>query len=186
MPVQNAPARLIKRLQRTCTLSAADVRAIEGVPFHLREYGPDTDILREGDRPSQSCLVVEGCLYRSNVLANGKRQILSFNFPSDIPDLQSFHLGKMDHNLGTLTKSIVAFFSHDSLTDLTDHHPRIAACLWRESHADAAICRQWIVNVGCRSAVSRVAHLLCEQALRSKQIGLGMRQGSLGSSPKPS
>ena len=177
MPVQNPSARLIKRLQRTCTLSAADVRAIEALPFHLREYGSDTDIVREGDRPSQSCLVVEGCLYRFNVVANGKRQVLSFNYPSDIPDLQSFHLGKMDHNLGTLTKSVVAFMPHDSLAELTDHHPRIAACLWRESHADAAITRQWIVNLGRRSALSRVAHLLCEQALRLKQIGLGDETG---------
>ena len=40
-----------------------------------------------------------------------------------IPDLQSFHLGKMVHNLGSLTKSVVAFISHDSLTDLINHHP---------------------------------------------------------------
>src|SRR4051812_23500308 len=75
-----------------------------------------------------------------------------------------FSLGKMDHNLGTVTKSVVVFIPHDSLTDLTSQHPRIAACLWRETHADAAISRQWMVNLGRRSAQSRLAHLLCELA----------------------
>ena len=173
-----------KSIRQTYHAASANLYPVRGrctgdrsPSFSSEGIGANTDILREGDRPNQSCLVVEGCLYRFNVVANGKRQVLSFNYPSDIPDLQSFHLGKMDHNLGTLTKSVVAFMPHDSLAELTDHHPRIAACLWRESHVDAAIGRQWIVNLGRRSALSRVAHLLCEQALRLKQIGLGDETG---------
>src|SRR3954466_14933811 len=177
MRFQSPFGSLIKRLQRTNILLPDDLRAIENLSFHPREYKPGTEIVREGDKPTQCCLVVEGCLNRFNVLADGKRQVLSFNFATDIPDLQSFHLGKMDHNLGTVTKSVVVFIPHDSLTDLTSRHPRIAACLWRETHVDAAISRQWMVNLGRRSAQSRLAHLLCEQALRLKQIGVGDETG---------
>lgn len=34
---------------------------------------------------------------------------------------------------------------------------------------------QWVVNVGRRQAVSRLAHLLCEMGLRMENAGLGTR-----------
>ena len=37
---------------------------------------------------------------------------------------------------------------------------------------DAAIYREWIVNVGSRDAYSRIAHLICELYLRLKAVGL--------------
>jgi CRP-like cAMP-binding protein len=44
--------------------------------------------------------------------------------------------------------------------------------LWRTTLIDAAIYREWIVNVGSRDAHSRIAHLICELYLRLKAVGL--------------
>ena len=48
--------------------------------------------MREGDRPSRSCLILSGfaCVYKMTALS--RRQIVSFSIAGDIPDLQSLHL----------------------------------------------------------------------------------------------
>ncbi len=45
--------------------------------------------------------------------------------------------------------------------------------MWLETLVDAAIFREWTLNVGQRDARSRMAHMLCEFALRLELAGLG-------------
>jgi CRP-like cAMP-binding protein len=52
-------------------------------------------------------------------------------------------------------------------------HPTITIALWRETLIDAAIFREWIVNVGRRDALGAMAHFLLEQAKRLQAVGLG-------------
>jgi CRP-like cAMP-binding protein len=44
--------------------------------------------------------------------------------------------------------------------------------LWRETLVDAAVFREWIVNVGRRDATARLAHVVAELRERLKVIGL--------------
>ena len=46
--------------------------------------------------------------------------------------------------------------------------------LWRHTLADAAMFREWVVNVGQRSGQERIAHLLCEVFSRLQEIGLAI------------
>ena len=45
--------------------------------------------------------------------------------------------------------------------------------MWYETLVDASIFREWTLNVGRRPARMRIAHLLCEFALRLDKAGLG-------------
>lgn len=58
------------------------------------------------------------------------------------------------------------------VADLLTHHPRIARALRKNQLVDEAILREWLTNVGRRSAVERLAHLFCELLLRLKVVGL--------------
>jgi CRP-like cAMP-binding protein len=58
------------------------------------------------------------------------------------------------------------------MRDLTHAHPRIADKFWRDTLIDAAIFREWIVNVGSRDAYRRIAHLICEIFLKLRAVGL--------------
>ena len=49
--------------------------------------------------------------------------------------------------------------------------------MWYETLVEASIFREWTLNVGRRDARSRMAHLLCEFALRLEMAGLGERDG---------
>jgi CRP-like cAMP-binding protein len=105
-------------------------------------------------------------------LPSGKRQIFSFHIPGDIPDLQTLHLQVMDHNVGTLVLSKVAFISHETVRAFLRAHLRIADVFWRDTLIDAAIYREWMAGIGRRDAHARIAHLLCELFLRLKAVGL--------------
>jgi CRP-like cAMP-binding protein len=158
--------RLIRKLQITTSLNADDLRALERLPIHLKEVAAHTAIVREGERPSQCCLLIDGFICRSKTTDAGKRQILSIHISGDIPDVQSLHLHVMDHDMTTLSRSTVGFIGHDALRAVTRERPIVAEALWRETLIDAAVFREWIVNVGRRPAVNRLAHLLAEIGTR--------------------
>jgi CRP-like cAMP-binding protein len=53
-----------------------------------------------------------------------------------------------------------------------DAHPRVARALWWASFVEESIAREWIINVGYRSAFERLAHLFCELYYRLEAVGL--------------
>ena len=165
-------ARLIRKLETITSLSDEDKTAILSLPVKLAELRADADIVRDGDRPSQCCMLVEGFLCRYKNLPDGKRQIMAFYVPGDIPDLLSLHIEVMDHSLATIVPSRVAFIPHAALARLIEQNPRIAGAFWRDTLVDAALFREWIVNLGSRDAYSRIAHLICEVYLKLKAVEL--------------
>jgi len=167
-----ATERLTRKLQISTALDADDLKAIEHLPIIAKELAAHSAIVREGERPAQSCLLIDGFACRSKTTDAGKRQILSIHIPGDIPDLQSLHLHVMDHDVTTLSRATVGFIPHEALRALTRERPIVAEALWRDTLIDAAMFREWIVNVGRRSAVVRLAHLLSEIGTRLHKLGL--------------
>jgi hypothetical protein len=86
--------------------------------------------------------------------------------------LQSLHLKVLDNSVSTISQCRVGFITHDTLSDLCTRYPRLAAAFWRETLIDAAIFREWVMNVGRREGSSRMAHVLCELLVRLKAVGL--------------
>ncbi|WGD52447.1 Crp/Fnr family transcriptional regulator [Bradyrhizobium sp. CB1650] len=166
---------LIRRLRVDTHLSHDDAKAIHSLKVETRVVPADTYLVSEGDRPSRCCLIIKGFACRSKVANNGKRQILSFHIPGDIPDLQSLFLKTMDHDLATMSPATVGFIAHSALEHVVRTHPSIACALWRETLVDAAIFREWIVNMGVRPAAARMAHLLAE--LRQRMAAVGLTNG---------
>jgi CRP-like cAMP-binding protein len=164
--------RLVRKLESITELSDGEKHAVLNLPITIRDFRADEDIVREGDRPWQCCLLVEGFLCRYKILPDGQRQIQSFHIPGDVPDLQSLHIPVMDHGLAAVSPSKAALIPHDAIRDLAHAHPNLADKLWRETLVDAAIFREWITNVGSREAPARIAHLLCEIFLKLQAVGL--------------
>ncbi|MGY4568535.1 Crp/Fnr family transcriptional regulator [Bradyrhizobium sp. USDA 3256] len=152
-------------------LDSQDIRAIERLPIREQQLPAQKIIVADGSRTRESCLLAEGFAFRAKVTPDGKRQVLSLHVPGEIPDLQSLHLNVMDHDFSTLTPCTLGFIPHEATKSLSRERPNIAAALWRETLIDASIFREWIVNVGRRSAVERMAHLFAEMHRRLKVIG---------------
>ncbi len=148
---------LIRKLDQLGPLSDAEKQALASVPLEICLIGVDQDLMRAGDRPSHCKLIVEGFVCRYKTIEDGRRQIVSFHIPGDIVDLNSLLLGQMDHNVATLTPVKVASIPHATLLEWMRSHPHLGRLLWRDTLIDASIFREWVLNVGRRSATERVA-----------------------------
>lgn len=163
---------MIRRLQSIHPLSNEEVRALGELPLEVASLESGHDIVRMGDRPKQCCVVIEGftCIYK--LTSEGGRQIMAIHVPGDIPDIQSLHLGLMDFGLAAISACTVGYIPHEKIQQMCEAHPRLGVALWRETLIDAAIYRDWMLNIGQREAFGRVAHLVCELMVRLKAVGL--------------
>jgi CRP-like cAMP-binding protein len=164
--------RLLMKLESIAALEPEDVKALLALPLRVVKVPAHHDLVQEGDTPSECCLLLTGWAYRYKIIEAGKRQIVSFHLPGDIPDLQSLHICTMDHSLGTLAPVKAAFIPHGSLHSLLQSRPRLASAFWRETLIDAAIFREWVVCHGRRNAHQHMAHLFCELRARVFAVGL--------------
>ena len=163
---------LIRKLDSIFTLSDDERQALESLPMQVTVIGKNQSIVREGDRPSRCFLLLSGFACTYKLTGQGKRQIMAFDVPGDIPDLQSLHLKVLDNSVGTLTPCRVGFITHEALRDICNRFPRITAAFWRETLIDAAVFREWVMNVGRREASQRMAHIFCEMVVRLRAVGL--------------
>jgi CRP-like cAMP-binding protein len=161
----------LARLRVSTEITKEDEDAIRTLPIIIKERSDGEPIVSRGDRPSACCLVVDGFVVRSKVVGDGRRQVLCFHQPGDIPDLQSLFLHVMDHDVSTLGSSMLGFIPHAPLRHLIRTRPNVAEALWRDTLTDSSIFREWICNVGQRDAASRLAHLVLEIYTRLKAIG---------------
>jgi CRP-like cAMP-binding protein len=172
MAVTEGIERILRRLETRGPLSPADEEAIRRLPFTYRTLDASTYIVREGDPPEQCALLLSGFAYCHKVTGDGGRQIISVHMPGEFLDLQNSFLEVADHNVQALTRCAVAVVPVPALRQLATAHPLVGRAMWIETLIDSAIFREWIVNVGRRDATSRLAHVLCEFALRLEAAGL--------------
>ncbi|MBR0876361.1 CRP-like cAMP-binding protein [Bradyrhizobium japonicum] len=171
MPSDTIRAALVRRLRTSSGISDDDVKEIEALPIAVRQYPADTPVVRDGERATNCCLIADGFCARSKTISSGKRQILSIHIPGEIPDLMSLFLHVMDHDLSTLAPCTLGFISHETLRKLHQRSPSVAEMFWRDTLIDAAMFREWIVNVGQRPAPARLAHVMIELRERLRVIG---------------
>lgn len=159
--------RFIDKLRHYTDLTEAEVTALTRVTSTSRKVSTKTDLIREGDRPGPVFVMLEGWAMRYKVLPNGSRQIMAFLMPGDACDLHIGLLAEMDHSIQTITGARVATISRVQMDELLDHHRGIARAMYIAQLADAGTLRAWIVSMGRRSSVERVAHLICELFVRA-------------------
>ncbi|MCO6050621.1 Crp/Fnr family transcriptional regulator [Mesorhizobium sp. RP14(2022)] len=173
------------RLNAVSNLSSPISYALGRLVGNVRTFPAHQDIVRQGDRPSQCCVVLRGWVSRNKVLEGGVRQITALHIPSTIPDLQSLMLPQMDHNITTVTSVEAGFIPHSALRHLMTEFPSLALAFWKETLIDGAIAREWEVNLGSRPAAQRIAHLFCEMATRLEHVGQADRIENALSFPWP-
>jgi CRP-like cAMP-binding protein len=164
-------APLIRRWERRSPLSDADRAAISGLPATRKTFGRDAYVVREGDAPRDCGLLLSGFAYRQKVVRGGSRQIISIHIPGEFVDLQNFLLAEADHNVQALNEAEVALIPKAALSELASSHPAVGRAMWLDTLIDSSVFREWVVNVGRRDARTRIAHLLCELALRLQSSG---------------
>ncbi len=135
-------------------------------------FRPGIHLLLQGNVPSAVHVVIKGQAYRYRLLEDGRRQIVAILVPGDICDFEAVMRGRADYGVATMTDCVLGQLPVNTIADFTTIEPELARALWRYLLRDQAIAREWLVNVGCRTALERVAHLICEFRLRLQAVGL--------------
>jgi CRP-like cAMP-binding protein len=169
---QHILAPALRKLEKRVSFSVEDRLAFQSMPFSLKELNSGTYIVRERDNIKNCCILLSGFAFRSKIVGNGGRQILSIHVPGDVVDIQHAMLGIADHNIQMLTTGEVAFVPAAIMKELAFKHTAIGHALWLETLVDGSIFREWIANVGRRDARTRISHLLCEFTVRLHTAGL--------------
>ncbi len=162
---------LLKRLTARSVLGAEERAAVLGLPAFARQVSANREIVRLGERVDHSCLVGDGFVGRFGQTEDGKRQLTSLHIPGDLADLYSLMIPSAPSALVALGPTTVFQISHAVIREATERYPALAAALWRDCVVDGMILAQWLVNIGRKNARSRMAHLICEIAIRYAQIG---------------
>ena len=168
---------LLRELELRERLSDEDRQSILSLPFRLRDLDTASYLLREGDVPTHCSVLVTGYAFRQKGTGDGSRQIIAVCIPGDAVDLQNMFMDVSDHAVQMLTRGRVADVPREALQDLVLTRPAIGSAIIQSSLVESSILREWVVNVGRRDARERIAHLLCEFAVRLETRGLASGDG---------
>jgi CRP-like cAMP-binding protein len=168
---------LLHELEAHARLSAEDRQSVLDLPHRLRRLDAGSYLIREGDRPAHCAVLLSGYAYRQKVTGTGSRQIMAVCIPGDAVDLQNMFIDVSDHSVQLLTQCRIADVPREALQELVLTRPAIGSAIIALTLIEASILREWVVNVGRRDARARIAHILCEFAVRLEARGLASHQG---------
>ncbi len=163
---------LLRKLFNFTRLTDEECAVVNDSCLDVRDFGAHEDVISQGDRTGGVKLLLEGFACRYKVLEDGRRQIVAYFVPGDLCDLRVFILRRMDHSIGAVVASKVANISPENILKMTHNYPTLTRALWWSTLVEEAIAREWIVNVGQRNALERMAHLFCELLYRFRAVGL--------------
>jgi CRP-like cAMP-binding protein len=163
---------LIRKLEHYALLSSEDKRALENACGSVRHLAPRTNLVVEGEPAQRVNVILEGFACRYRLQSDGRRQVVGLLLPGDMCDIRVCILKRMDHSIGTLSSVRAAQISLETADALLERYPRLARAFWWSTLVEESITREWVVNVGHRTAFERMAHLFCEIFERLHTVGL--------------
>ncbi|HVF83840.1 MAG TPA: Crp/Fnr family transcriptional regulator [Sphingomicrobium sp.] len=164
---------MLRKLRLWAPLSASDEQALLCLPHSIVTLAKQRSFITEGDYTSHCWLILSGYCIRYKIVGDGGRQILSIHMKGDLIDLQNAVLGVADHSVQAITECKMAKIPFEAIRVLGDARPAIKDALWYDTLVDGSIHREWVANVGRRDGAQRIAHLLCEFALKLEAVSLG-------------
>jgi CRP-like cAMP-binding protein len=163
---------LLRNLELRSRLPDEDRQAILDLPYTVRTLEPSTYTIREADPPEFCAVLISGFAYRQKLTGDGARQIVALHIPGDALDFQNLFLDISDHSIQMLTRGDVAYISRAAVQELVRDRAAVGRAILVKILVEASIFREWVLNVGRRDSRTRLAHFLCELAIRLESEGL--------------
>jgi CRP-like cAMP-binding protein len=164
---------VVRRLNALRELSEVGALAIKAaVRGALTKAGANEDLACEGDPCDSVRFFLSGWACRYKTLQDGRRQIVGFILPGDTCDAHAYLLSQMDHSIATLTPVTYADVDGATFRQLMAVDASVADAFYRETLAASAIQCEWLINLGRRDALERIAHIICELRERLNVVGL--------------
>jgi CRP-like cAMP-binding protein len=168
--------RFVDRLISRSLLTNEEKNAVLGLHGHSAQVQSNRDFVKLGEQTDCACLIVAGYVGRFDQNSNGERQITALHIPGDMADLHSVVQPEATSALQALSTATIIRIPHSQFRATAAAYPAVAEALWRDCMVDASILAQWVVNLGRRDARARIAHVLCEMAVR---LGVAPAKGEI-------
>ncbi len=166
-----ASTKILRLLERGGLMTRSVAEAASALFTRVEDVGKGQKIRTQGES-SRSChLLVDGIAFR-HLDTEKARQITTFLLPGDWSDIHGLFYPIVTYSITTLTACQIAVIDHAALSTLMEEQPTVARGLWLATLREAAIEREWLLNVGQRTDQERIAHLLSELVLRFRTSGL--------------
>lgn len=121
---------------------------------------------REPGAPRNEVIFVRsGILCKFKIDSSGHRQIVALRFPGEgfLPTE-----GVAEYGIQAIVQSEVIVAKSEDFLPILDANPELQRFFWRLIQRNESIGYEWLVNCGRRDSTARVAHLLCETAVRMR------------------
>lgn len=165
-------APLITKLESHVSLSNEEKLRLFEALAPPRIVTAHTEILTQGKKSAVLTVLLSGFACRSKVLRDGRRQITAYLVPGDICDFRFLSGDEHDGSVTTMSSAAIAAIAIEDFVALAEHYPAITRAFLRAAAVDEAITREWLISLGQRTAVQRMAHLFCEFFVRLNTVNL--------------
>lgn len=119
--------------------------------------------------------LLQGVVFRSKALDDGRRQIVNFLFPGDMIGLQGAMEDPLLYGVEAVTDARVCIFQRERFLELFSAHPRLGFDIaWLAAREETSL-DEHLTTVGRRNARERIAYLAVFLFLRGRATGLAGR-----------
>lgn len=136
---------------------------LEQMPSRVVQVEPRRPFREPGAKRDEVMFVRSGILSKFKTDASGRRQIVALRFAGEgiLP-----RDGDADYGIQAIVRSEVMVGRAEEFDPIVDAHPELQRFFRRLVQRNESIGYEWLVNCGRRDSTARVAHLLCETAVR--------------------
>src|SRR5512138_1809256 len=133
------------------------------MPHRVVQVEPRRPFREQGVNRDEVMFVRSGILSKFKSDSSGRRQIVALRFAGEgiLP-----RDGTADYGIQAIVRSEVMIGRAEDFDPIVLAHPEMQRFFWRLIQRNEAIGYEWLVNCGRRDSTARVAHLLCETAVR--------------------
>ena len=136
---------------------------LDSMPHRVIQVDPRRPFREPGGPRDEVMFVRSGILSKFKSDTTGRKQIVALRFPGEgVLPID----GSAQYGIQAIVRSEVLVGKARDFIPLVDSNPELQRLFWRLFQRDEAIGYEWLVNCGRRDSTARVAHLLCETAVR--------------------
>lgn len=136
---------------------------LDQIPHKVVQVDPRRPFREPGAPRDEVMFVRSGILSKFKTDSSGRRQIVALRFAGEgiLP-----RPGNAPYGIQAIVRSEVMVGRKEDFDPIVLAHPELEHFFLRLIQRNELIGYEWLVNCGRRDSVARVAHLLCETAVR--------------------
>ncbi len=163
----------VTRVRNFTDLTLPDLQSLRAVIDTELTVAKRRDLVMDGYEFCKLCFVRDGFAARYKLLRNGKRQIVNFVLPGDIVGLPGSFLDRAANSVIAVTEMTLQVCSLEAFVALCYRRPKFGLVLSWLAAQEAANCVERVIDIGRRTPIERLAHLLLELHSRLTVVGKG-------------